>query len=71
MAEDDRRGMSQRGWSNVEGIMPKIRSAVNERGRDDNANIDLATAENWLLRPEMTLFCKKSINEHLDAKVKR
>lgn len=69
MAGDDTKGMSERGWSNVAGIMPQISAAVKERQRRGSPNIDLATAENWLLRPELIELCKDAIYQKLDAKV--
>ncbi|POS75432.1 hypothetical protein DHEL01_v206174 [Diaporthe helianthi] len=70
MAEPDlcRNGLSQRGWVNVEAIMPKIRGAVEERKLKQSKNIDLATAENWLIRPELLDLCKTSIVELLELK---
>lgn len=62
-------GLSSRGWSNIEAIMPKIKSAVEQRSIENNTNIDLSTAENWLLRPELIDTCKKSIARGLEAKV--
>lgn len=58
-------GLSVRGWANVSQIMPKIKSAVKERIRVDNPNIDLASAENWLLRPELIDICKNAIRDKL------
>ncbi|KAF2446658.1 PLP-dependent transferase [Karstenula rhodostoma CBS 690.94] len=57
--------LSERGHSNVEAIMPKIKGAVGQRNLKANANIDLSTAENWLIRPELTGLCKTSIVENL------
>ena len=71
MAHGDTKGLSQRGWSNVAGIMPRINAALEERKRRDNPNIDLATAENWLLRPELIELCKDAINKNLDFKVRK
>jgi hypothetical protein len=62
-------GMSSRGWSNVSAIMPKIQGAVAEREKRDNPNIDLSTAENWLIRPELIELCKKAISTYLVAQV--
>lgn len=69
MAESTRHGLSQRGWNNVEGIMPKIRAAVQERKVTNSANIDLSTAENWLIRPELIDICKESIAQNLEPRV--
>lgn len=75
--------VSRRGWSNVEGIMPQIRAAVEEREkqhaaqnatvkglqpeRDEPAPIDLSTAENWLLRDEMLQLCRQKVANHLEG----
>lgn len=58
-------GLSARGWANVGEIMPKISAAVEERSHRDNPNIDLASAENWLLRPELLDICKDAISSKL------
>lgn len=70
MARDDTKSMAERGWSNVAGIMPQISAAVKERQRRGSSNIDLATAENWLLRSELIDLCKDAIYRKLDAKVR-
>ena len=62
--------LSKRGLSNIETIMPKISGQVAERKRHDNPNIDLSTAENWLLRPELTEICKQAIQDGLTARVR-
>lgn len=64
-------GLSNRGWANVETIMPKIRGAVTQRKIKNNTNIDLSTAENWLMRPELIEICKSAINDHLEPRVCR
>ena len=59
-----------RGLSNVASIMPKIAGAVKDRSSlqiDSNPNIDLSTAENWLLRPELIQICKDAIANSLCA----
>ncbi|KAL5364141.1 PLP-dependent transferase [Aspergillus floccosus] len=48
--------------------MPKISAAVAERTRLDNPNIDLSTAENWLLRDELLDICKDAITKNLGGK---
>ncbi|OTB04088.1 hypothetical protein M426DRAFT_59221 [Hypoxylon sp. CI-4A] len=63
-----RHGLSQRGWNNVEAIMPKIKGAVEERKTITSAKVDLSTAENWLIRPELITICKKSIAKHLEPR---
>lgn len=62
-------GMSKRGFSNVEAIMPKIRAQVAERTKTTNFNIDLSTAENCLIRPEVMEIYKKAIQEGLSSSV--
>lgn len=66
-APEDRHGLSARGWTNVGAIMPKISAALQDRTRKDNTDIDLASAENWLIRPELIEICKSSISEKLSA----
>ncbi|KAF2729067.1 PLP-dependent transferase [Polyplosphaeria fusca] len=58
---------SERGRSNIEAIMPKIKGAVEERKSKTSSNIDLSTAENWLIRPELMEICKEAINQDLTA----
>ena len=60
-------GLSARGWANVGEIMPKISAAVKERVQLDNPSIDLASAENWLIRPELLDICRDAISSQLDA----
>jgi hypothetical protein len=62
---------SDRGRSNIEAIMPKIKAAVEERESKMSSKIDLSTAENWLIRPELMELCKEAINEDLTAAVRR
>jgi hypothetical protein len=71
MALDVPHGLSKRAWSNVAGIMPQISAAVKAREQTDDSTIDLATAENWLLRPELIELCKTAINTRLEAKVSK
>jgi gliotoxin/aspirochlorine biosynthesis aminotransferase len=63
--------LSKRGWATVEGIMPKINDAVAEKLKKVNTNIDLSTAENWLLRPELVALCKDAVAQDLSARVRR
>lgn len=55
--------MSSRGTSNVAAIMPKITAAVSSRS--EGRHIDLASAENWLIRPELIEICKEAIANNL------
>jgi len=70
-SERQQRGLSQRGEKNVAVIMPKISSAVTERTTQKNTKIDLSTAENWLIRPEVVNLCKEAIDTKFNAKVIR
>jgi aspartate/methionine/tyrosine aminotransferase len=65
MAETKVAGLSARGNSNVAAIMPKISAAVTERSQ--GTKIDLASAENWLLREELIDICKDAIASNLHA----
>lgn len=69
MVNDEPPSWSERGWSNVANIMPKINAAMEERTRQNNTNIDLSTAENWLIRPELIDLCKDAISTRLEARV--
>ncbi|RMZ66210.1 aminotransferase -like [Pyrenophora seminiperda CCB06] len=48
-------------------IMPKIKGALEQRSMQDNPNIDLSTAENWLIRTELMDLCKSAISTDLKA----
>ncbi|KAE8163403.1 pyridoxal phosphate-dependent transferase [Aspergillus tamarii] len=58
-------GLSKRGASNVDAIMPGIRTALLERTRPTVPRIDLSTAENWLLRNEIIELTKDAIRDGL------
>jgi C4-type Zn-finger protein len=66
---EEKPNLSKRGWATVEGILPKIKDTVAERTKKQNTNIDLSTAENWLLRPELIDICKDAINQDLSSRV--
>ena len=68
MAKVMEHNLSNRGWSNVEAIMPRIQGAVAERMVKNNSNIDLSTAENWLIRSELIEICKDGIDKELNPK---
>ncbi|KAH8703005.1 pyridoxal phosphate-dependent transferase [Phaeosphaeriaceae sp. PMI808] len=65
--EGGEQGMSKRGFSNVEAIMPRIDAQVAERTKTKNFNIDLSTAENCLIREEVIDIYKKAIQEGLNS----
>ncbi|KAF5581612.1 1-aminocyclopropane-1-carboxylate synthase 1 [Fusarium pseudocircinatum] len=46
----------------VKAILPTVSSTLNDRSSD---KIDLATAENWLIRPELQRLYKEAIQRHL------
>lgn len=50
--------------------MPKIKSEVSERMSKTTDNIDLSTAENWLLRLELIEICRAAIREKLVPRVR-
>ncbi|GMG23940.1 unnamed protein product [Aspergillus oryzae var. brunneus] len=58
-------GLSKRGASNVDAIMPGIRAALLERTRPTVPRIDLSTAENWLLRNEVIELTQDAIRDGL------
>ncbi|KAF2122846.1 1-aminocyclopropane-1-carboxylate synthase 7 [Lophiotrema nucula] len=61
------KGLSSRGRSNVDAIMPKIKGAIEERKAKKSSKIDLSTAENWLIRSELIDACKAAINQALTS----
>ena len=61
--------LSPRGWTNFADVLPKISAAIEERSRCDNPNIDLGTAENWLVRTELIEICKEAIDKNLKPSV--
>lgn len=61
--------LSRRAWTTVKTVMPRIRGAVAERSKTQTENIDLSTAENRLIRPDIIVICKESITENLDIEV--
>ncbi|OQE22438.1 hypothetical protein PENSTE_c010G05181 [Penicillium steckii] len=61
--KNDVAGLSVRSSEVVGAIMPRIRDAVVERTRQDNPNIDLSTAENWLIRKELIDLYQENIQK--------
>ena len=66
----DSSGILVRMKSTVAAILPQISSTIAERTLPGHARIDLSTAENWLLRPELVKICQDAIADTLTAKVK-
>jgi hypothetical protein len=61
--------LSARGTGNIAAIMPKVSAQIAERNKEDSYDIDMSTAENFLLRDELTAICKAAINENLISQV--
>ncbi|KAI0126681.1 1-aminocyclopropane-1-carboxylate synthase [Xylariales sp. AK1849] len=59
--------LSERVRAKVEAVLPQITTSLT--ARDNRSNIDLAIAENTLLRDEVVLICKEIINKRLEPKV--
>lgn len=66
----DPKGLSARMSSNIVAILPKIAATIAERTSTGPTKIDLSTAENWLLRPELLTLCKDAISRNLTADVR-
>ncbi|KAF2128308.1 PLP-dependent transferase [Dothidotthia symphoricarpi CBS 119687] len=56
--------LSSRMQKPVSAILPKIAATISER-TSTTPKIDLATAENWLLRPEILDICKEAVQSSL------
>ncbi|KAH8723133.1 pyridoxal phosphate-dependent transferase [Phaeosphaeriaceae sp. PMI808] len=56
--------LSSRMQKPVSCILPKIEATISER-TSGNPKIDLSTAENWLLRPEILKICKETVQNKL------
>lgn len=67
---DESSGLSTRMNDTISAILPKIAATITERTSTGGfAKIDLSTAENWLLRPELVALCKDAISQNLTASV--
>lgn len=62
-------GLSERGSANVEPILPVIRKEAEERKKRNIPMIDLAKAENVLIRLEVLEIYKKAIVDNLESSV--
>lgn len=68
---DESSGLSTRMNDTIAAILPKIAATITERKSTGGvAKIDLSTAENWLLRPELVVLCKDAISQNLKASVR-
>ena len=61
--------LSVRMRSSVDFVLPKIAASIAERTSTGPAKIDLATAENWLLRPELIALCNDAMAQKLTEEV--
>lgn len=61
----ERGGLSKRGWSNVESILPKTSAPVQQRIIVESDNVNLATEENWMLRQELIEMCHSFVEKRL------
>jgi hypothetical protein len=65
----DVKHLSTRMHNSVASMLPQIAATVAERTSKSPPKIDLATAENWLLRPELLELCKDAFVAKLTASV--
>ena len=61
--------LSDRMAGTVSAMLPQIAASLSQRSATESPKIDLATAENWLLRPELVTLCKDAVAEDLVAQV--
>lgn len=67
---DELSGLTIRMNDTISAILPKIAATITERTSIGGlAKIDLSTAENWLVRPELVALCKDAISQNLTASV--
>lgn len=66
----DVKGLSGRMSSNIVAILPKVAATIAERTLTGAVKIDLSTAENWLLRPELLAMCKDAVFRNLTKDVR-
>lgn len=55
-------------------VLPQISATIAQRTAQTpktSNKIDLATAENWVVRPELVTLCKEAMARDLDAEVGR
>ena len=62
-------GLSARMSSIIAAVLPKIAVTVSERTSTGSPKIDLATAENWLVRDELVAIYKEAIGCALNREV--
>lgn len=61
--------LSGRMESTISAILPQITASLSQRSSEALPNIDLAAAENWVIRPGLVALCKDAIAEDLVAQV--
>ena len=61
--------LSQRAQGNVKLFMPIVAAKLEQRHSADVQKIDLATAENWLMRDEILPILENSVFKELTASV--
>ena len=62
-------GLSSRMSNVIASMLPKIAVTVSERSSTGPPKIDLATAENWLVRRELIAILKEAVARNLDPEV--
>jgi hypothetical protein len=61
--------LSNRGRYNVDIFMPTIAAKVDQKVSTTIKKIDLATAENWLMRDELVTMFKTAVSRELVSTV--
>lgn len=65
----DPNGLSSRMSATIATVLPKIAVTVAERSHARASKIDLATAENWLVRHELVAIYKEAIARDFNREV--
>ncbi|KAH7361346.1 pyridoxal phosphate-dependent transferase [Pyrenochaeta sp. MPI-SDFR-AT-0127] len=66
--DDNLRMLSCRARDNNAWFMKQFGRALNRQGSKDSSRIDLATAENWLIRPDLLELLRKNCWKNLESK---
>ena len=69
MANAKFKEFSRRTAQNLEFIIPKIQHIIDEQTKKVSSAIDLSTAENFLLRPELLLLSQQAAAKGLESEV--
>lgn len=59
--------LSRRTRESQEWFLERFKRPLGRQGSQNKANIDLATAENWLIRPEIISVLKKDVQSEFQA----